>query len=147
MILPDVNVLLYAHRADLPRHEQYRDWLRGALTGDEPLVMPDAVVSGVVRVATDRRVFAPPSTTDQAFAFVNDILSNTNVVAMRSGPGVIDRFERLCREGGVRGPDVSDAYLAAVAIDSGAVLYTADRSFARFPGLRWRHPLDATGTP
>jgi toxin-antitoxin system PIN domain toxin len=142
MILPDVNVLLYAHRSDAPVHERYRDWLRATLEGDEPLALPDVVVSGVVRVATDHRVFRPPSTLEQAFAFVTDILANPGVVRLRPGTGVLGVFERLCRDGGVRGADVSDAYLAAVTIDCGAVLYTADRGFARFPGLRWRHPLD-----
>jgi toxin-antitoxin system PIN domain toxin len=142
MILPDVNVLLYAHRADAPGHERYRDWLRATLKGDEPLAIPDVVASGVVRVATDRRVFAPPSTPDEALAFVADIVSNPRAVWLRPGAGVLAIFERLCRDGGVRGADVSDAYLAAVAIDSGCVLFTADRGFARYPGLRWRHPLD-----
>ncbi len=142
MILPDVNVLLYAHRSDAPGHERYRDWLRGSLTGAEPVALPDVVLSGVVRVATDHRVFSPPSTVEQAFAFVADLLAKPRVIHLRPGPAVLAEFERLCRDGGVRGADVSDAYLAAVAVDAGAVLYTADRGFARFPGLRWRHPLD-----
>jgi len=143
MILPDVNVLLDAHRADAPGHERYREWLRSTLDGDEPVALADVVLSGVIRVATDRRVFVPPSTLDEAFAFVSDLYSNPNAVVVRPGTEVLETFQRLCREGGVRGADVSDAYLAAVAIDGGCVLVTADRGFARFPGLRWRHPLDA----
>jgi toxin-antitoxin system PIN domain toxin len=117
MILPDVNVLLYAHRADTPDHARYRDWLRSVLEGDEPLVLPDVVTSAVVRVATDRRVFRPPSTLDEAFAFVTDVRSHPKALPARPGPATFEIFERLCRDGGVRG-------------------------FARFPGLRWRHPLD-----
>lgn len=143
MILPDVNVLLYAHRADAPGHPGYRDWLRSVLEGDEPVALPDVVATAVVRIATDRRVFRPPSTVDEAFSFVAALRSNPMALPVRPGPGVFSVFERLCREFGVRGADVSDAYLAAVAIDGGCTLYTADRGFARFPGLRWRHPLDA----
>jgi hypothetical protein len=137
-----VNVLLYAHRSDAPRHEKYRDWLRAALTGGEPLAMPDVVLSGVVRVATDHRVFRPPSAVEEAFAFVNDLWSSPRAIHLRPGSGVLAVCERLCRDGGVRGADVSDAYLAAVALDCGAQLYTTDRGFARFTGLRWRHPLE-----
>jgi hypothetical protein len=143
MILPDVNVLLYAHRADMPLHEKYRDWLRMSLEDDEPLALVDVVLSGVVRVGTDHRVFISPSTIDEVFAFLADLQSNPTTVHVRPGPGALAVFERVCREGGVRGADVSDAYLAAVAIDGGCTLVTADRGFARFPGLRWRHPLDA----
>lgn len=143
MILPDVNVHLYAHRADVPSHERFRDWLRAALDGDEPVVLADAVLSAFVRVATDHRVFVPPSTLDEAFAFVTDIHAHPNTVPARPGPDLLATFERVCREGGVRGSAVTDAYLAALAIDGGCVLVTADRGFARYRELRWRHPLDA----
>lgn len=142
MILPDVNVLVYAHREDAPNHAAYRDWLTSVLGGDEAYGMADIVLSGFLRVVTQPRIFNPPSTMEQALAFVHDVRDRPNCIELRAGGRHWDIFERLSRMAGVKGNLVPDAYLAALAIESGSTWVTTDRDYSRFPGLTWRHPLD-----
>jgi uncharacterized protein len=141
MRLLDVNVLLYAFREAAPDHERYRSWLEGTLDADEPVGVADQVLSGFVRIATHPRVFDPPATLDEAFAFADAVRSAPNAVTVSPGPRHWGLFQRMCREGATRGNLVADAYLAALALESGSELITTDRDFARFPGLRWRHPI------
>ena len=140
MIVPDVNVLLYAFRADLPNHRHFRTWLQTALAGDEPVAMPGVVIAGFMRVVTHPRVFAPPTPPDEAAAFVDALRGAPGALTPSPGPGHIDTFLGLCTEANARGSLVADAYLAAVVMELDAVLMTTDRDFARFSGLRWTHP-------
>jgi uncharacterized protein len=139
--LVDVNVLLYAHREDTPDHEPIREWLEDLLRGPAPYGMSDLVLSGFVRIATHPGVFDPPSTLKQALAFTADVRERPNRVRTEPGPRHWRIFTDLCRTAGVKGNLVPDAYLAALAIESGSEWVTTDRDYARFPGLRWRHPL------
>ncbi len=141
MRLIDVNVLVYAHRAELPEHNDYLDWLRGVLAGDEAYGMSDLVLSGFVRVVTNPRVFNVPTPLDLAMAFAERARSQPNCVPIAPGPRHWEIFAALCRSAGAKGNLVPDAYLAALAIESGSEWITTDRDFSRFPGLRWRHPL------
>ncbi len=141
MRLPDVNVLLYAFRDAAPDHERYRAWLEATVDAEEPFAVADVVLSGFVRVATHPRIFDPPTSLEEAFRFARALRGAPTAVLVAPGPRHFDLFEKLCRDGGARGNLVSDAYLAALAIESGSELVTTDRDFARFPGLRWRHPL------
>lgn len=144
MDLVDVNVLVYAHREDVPEHGPMREWLEGLLAGPRPYGMSDLVLSGFVRVATHPGVFDPPSTMDQALAFAGEVRDRTNRVRITPGPRHWSLFTELCRTAGVKGNLVPDACFAALAIESGSEWVTTDRDYARFPGLRWRHPLDDT---
>lgn len=141
MILPDVNVLVYACRRDSPEHEAYRRWLDGVVNGDSAFGVAELVLSAVVRLVTNRRIFHEPSTTASALDFTASLRNRPNCTPIRSGSGHWDIFTRLCRETNARGNLVPDAYLAALAIESGCEWITTDRDFARFQGLRWRHPL------
>lgn len=141
MRLLDVNVLLYSLRDVAPDHERYRAWLLRAIEGPEPVGVADLVLSGFIRVATHPRVFDPPASTDDAFAFAFAIRDAPSAVQVVPGSRHWELFRRMCRDGGARGNLVADAYLAALAVESGSELITTDRDFARFPGLRWRHPL------
>ena len=141
MLLPDVNVLVYAHREDAPDHARYRDWLQALVSGDEAYGMADVVLSGFVRVVTHPRVFSPPSALDAALDFVGVLRDQPTCVPVVPGKRHWDLFTALCRRASVRGHLVPDAYLAALAIESGSDWITTDRDYARFPGLRWRHPL------
>lgn len=143
MLLPDVNVLVYAHRQDAPDHERYLAWIEQLVSGDEAYGMADLVLSGFIRVVTHPRVFNPPSPLDDALAFANAIREPSHCVPVTPGPRHWDLFNSLCRRASAKGNFVPDAYLAAMAIESGSEWVTTDRGFARFPGLRWRHPLDA----
>jgi toxin-antitoxin system PIN domain toxin len=140
VLLPDLNVLISAHRADSPLHATCRDWLRGVYAGEEPLGLCAPVLIGLVRILTHPRVFRPPDTHDQAFAFVRSLLGHPNALLLNPGRDHVRLFEEACRAADARGDLVADAYLAALAIETGAELVSADRDFARFPGLRWRSP-------
>lgn len=142
MILCDVNVLVYAFRGDLPEHGRYRDWLTEAITGESPFGHSDLVASGFLRIVTHPRGFLEPSATLEAIRFVDAMRSRPNAVHVRPGAQHWPIFRRLCEGTAARGNLVADAFLAALAIESGSEWITADRDFARFPGLSWRHPLD-----
>ena len=141
MILPDVNVLVYAHREDAPRHDEYRDWLDGVVNGDQSFGLSDLVLSGFLRVVTHRRVFADPSPLERALEFTAALRASNARVTVEPGDRHWDLFIRLCEDAGARGNLIPDAWFAALAIESGSEWITADRDYARFPGLRWRHPL------
>lgn len=141
MILPDVNVLVHAFRSDTVEHGAIRAWLEGVLDGDEPVGIAGLGLSGFLRVVTHPRIFSPPDTIDSALSFADALHSQPNAVPVAPGPRHWSIFSRLCREGDATGNLVPDAYIAALAIESGAELITTDRDYARFPGLRWRHPL------
>jgi len=134
-------VLVHAFHAGAPDHERYRGWLESAIASDEPFGLSDLVLSGFVRVATHPRIFDPPAPTEQALAFADALRAQPNAVAVATGPRHWQIFERLCLAAGAKGNLVPDAYLAALAIESGSEWITTDRDFSRFPGLRWRHPL------
>lgn len=142
MILPDVNVLVYAHREDSPNHSAYREWLESAINSDQAYGVADIVLSGFLRVVTHPRVFNPPSTIEQALAFVHNVRNQPHCVIIRPGPRHWTIFEELCRAANVKGNLVPDAYLAALAVESGSEWITTDRDYSRFPGLSWRHPLN-----
>jgi uncharacterized protein len=141
MILPDVNVLVYAHRGDAPDHARYASWLEGMARGDEAFGLADLVLSGFLRVVTHPRIFTPPTPLEDALAFATALRERPNCVSVVPGPRHWDLFISLCRRSGAKGNLIPDTYLAALAIDSGSEWITTDRGFARFPGLRWRHPL------
>jgi toxin-antitoxin system PIN domain toxin len=142
VLIPDVNVLIYAFRADSPRHAEYRRWLDERLQSREAFGLSDLVLSGVVRVLTHPRVFAPPTPTARALEFVDALRQQPNVVLVNGGLRHWDIFAELCRSAAARGNLVADAFHAALAIEHGAEWITTDRDYARFTGLRWSHPLD-----
>lgn len=142
MQLVDVNVLVYSHRKDAPDHERYRSWLETWLNADTAFGMSDLVLSGFIRVVTHPRVFNRRTPTDLALKFVNAIRSRPNRVPVSPGQNHWSLFIRLCERTGTKGNLVPDAYLAALAIESGSEWITTERDYSRFPGLRWRHPFD-----
>ena len=142
MILPDVNVLVYAHREDAPDHQAYFDWLKSLILGEQAYGLTDLVLSGFLRVVTHPRVFTPPSSLKQALAFIHEIRNQPNCVLIQPGTRHWAIFENLCLSANAKGNLVPDAYLAAIAIESGSEWITTDRDYSRFPGLHWRHPLE-----
>ena len=142
MQLPDVNVLIYAHREDAPEHERYAGWLQALTTSDEPFALSDVILSGVLCIVTNQRIFDPATPMDTALAFCQRLVDWPRASLIMPGRRHWDLFTGLCRD--IRGPLVTDAYIAALAIEHGCELVTTDSDFARFPGLRWRHPLAAT---
>ena len=147
MIACDVNVLVYAYNLDEARHDAYRKWLKTALNGERPFGLPSLVASGFLRVVTHPKVLARPLATDDALDVLAELRAAPAVVPMEPGRRHWTLFAELCRSVGARGNAVPDAYLAALAIEHGAEWNSADRGFARFRGLRARHPLDSAPAP
>ncbi|HEX5592343.1 MAG TPA: type II toxin-antitoxin system VapC family toxin [Solirubrobacterales bacterium] len=141
MILPDVNLLLYAVDADAPRHAPARAWLEAVLSGTEEVGFAWAVILGFVRISTNARAFEKPLDGSQAFAYVEEWLERPVSLPLAPGPGHVDRMRELLEPLGVAGNLTSDAHLAALAIEHGAELCSSDTDFARFKDLRWRDPL------
>lgn len=141
MILPDVNVLVYAYMEEVPDHARYRAWLDELVNSREPFGISDLVLSGFLRVVTHRRVFRTPSPIKAALDFANALRGHPNRVSVAPGPRHWEIFGELCRAAEARGNLVPDAFLAALAIESGSEWISTDRDYARFEGLRFKHPL------
>lgn len=137
----DVNVLVNAHRSDGHRHTEFRDWLERARRADEPLGLVDVVLSGFLRVVTHPRVFRDPTPLLDALEFVDSLRVTPNAMRVQPGERHWSIFRGLVETSEARGNLVADAFLAATCIEQGATWYSADRDFARFDGLDWRHPL------
>jgi uncharacterized protein len=138
--LLDVNVLVEAHRADAPKHAIAGPWLEDLVNGDEAFALHDAVLAGFVRIVTHPKVFAVPSPLPAALQFAEQVRRSPAASLLQPGPRHWEIFVRLCREADARGNLVPDAFLAALAIESGCEWITFDGDFARFPGLRWSRP-------
>jgi toxin-antitoxin system PIN domain toxin len=117
-------------------------WLEDTVNAEPPFGMSELALSGFVRIVTHPAVFAPATPIGPALEIASKLLDRPNCVTVKPGPRHWSIFSTLCRAVGARGNLVSDAYYAALAIESGSEWVTLDRDFARFPGLRWRHPLD-----
>jgi len=142
MLLPDVNVLIYAHRTDSSvDHPAIAGWLTELATGYEPFALSSLALVGLVRIVTNPRVFRRPSTHDEVFAFIAELVARPNARVVHPGPRHLEIFEELCRSSGASGKLVADAHHAAVAVEHGCTLATTDADFDRFPTLRWQHPL------
>jgi toxin-antitoxin system PIN domain toxin len=138
--MPDVNVLVYAHREEATNHQRYADWVVALATGPEPFALSETVLQGFVRAVTNPRIFNPASTAEQAFQFLDDLLARPNCALIRPGPQHWTIFRQLCEDGKLKGKLVADAAHAALAIESGCEWVSADTDFARFaPPLRWMH--------
>ncbi|CAN5285374.1 type II toxin-antitoxin system VapC family toxin [soil metagenome] len=142
MLLFDVNVLINAHQENAKNHPRYRSFFEDVVNGSAPFGMSELVCSAFVRIMTDPRAYVAPTPIDTAVRIVHRFLSQENCHRVQPGARHFQIFSRLCIETPVRGKGVSDAYLAALAIESGCEWVTDDRGFARYPGLRWRRPLD-----
>lgn len=141
MVLPDVNVLVYAFRREAENHEHYAAWLAGLVAGVDELALHDHALIGFVRIVTNPRVVPTPAPTALALEFVARLRAARRARWLPTGTASWSRLEELAeRDRGITGNLVPDAHLAAVALAHGCRLATADRGFARFPGLDWFDP-------
>ncbi len=134
-------MLVYAQRGGTPENDRIATWLEALVNGDAPFALSGLVLSGTLRILTHPRVFARPTPIRAAIEFVQSLRDRPNCVEATPGQRHWTIFADLCRSTDARGNRVPDAYLAALAIESGSEWITTDRDFARFPGLSWRHPL------
>ena len=140
MLMPDVNIFVYAHREESRAHTRYAEFVTAMATGPEPFALSEPVLQGFVRVVTNPRIFQPASTARQAFQFLDALTSRFTCTILRPGAEHGAIFRQLCLDGDLHGNLVADAAHAALAIETGCEWVTADTDFARFaPALRWRH--------
>ena len=142
MNLLDVNVLVYSFRKDAERHEGYRSWLLDLLNGDAAFAISEQVLSSVIRITTHPKIFKEPSGLKEAIGFTEAVRQHPNCRLVRPTDNHWSLFTRLCEAANAKANLVTDAWLAALAIESGSIWITTDRDFSRFPGLKWQHPLD-----
>jgi toxin-antitoxin system PIN domain toxin len=141
VILPDVNVLLYAFRRDAERHAECRRWIEEVVNGEPPYGISPQVLASVVRISTHLRIYVRPSTLREALDFCAAVTSPEHCTIVHPGARHWTIFAGLCEKARVTGNLVQDAWFAALAIESGCEWITWDRDYARFPGLRWREPI------
>ncbi|HEU0103317.1 MAG TPA: type II toxin-antitoxin system VapC family toxin [Mycobacteriales bacterium] len=141
MKLVDLNLLIYAVDTSSPRHEQARPWLEAVLSGRETVALPWVVLLGFLRLSTRSAVFASPLTADEALDVVEGWLDQPVVTIVHAGSRHLAVLRELLLAFGTAGNVVTDAHLAALAIEHGAELCSADADFSRFPGVRWVDPL------
>lgn len=145
MDFPDVNVLIYAHREDALDHAEFAAWLNNLVSGRAPFALSSFTLGSFVRIVTNPRIFDPPTPTNVALEFCRQLATHPRAVFAQPGPRHWEIMVELIEGAGIRGAMVSDAHLAALAIEHGCELVTTDGDFARFQGLHWRHPLAPRG--
>lgn len=133
-------VLAFADEAE--GHERAQEWLDHALRRETRLAIADVAVSGLIRIATDRRIFNAPAGVDRVVEYVDELFSAPSVVPVSAGTRHWTILRALLRDARATGPLVADAHLAALAVEHGCRIATRDRDFARFPGVEWFDPLD-----
>jgi toxin-antitoxin system PIN domain toxin len=141
LILPDVNVLIYAFRVDSAEHLKYRTWLSDLVNGVAAYGMAPQVLSSVIRICTHPRIYTQPSSLDEVLAFCTILLEAPNATLITPQERHWSIFESLCARSKATGNLVPDAWLAALAIEAGCEWITTDSDFARFEGLNWRSPF------
>jgi toxin-antitoxin system PIN domain toxin len=142
VIAPDANLLIYAYDAASPFYRASRSWIEGLLSSPEAVGIPLLSVHAFLRFSTDRRIVPSPRTFAQAAEIVNSWLALPQVRILYPGDRHWELLQRLSEQVRLSGAQITDAAIAAIAIEYGAVVHTNDRDFARFPGLRWVNPLE-----
>jgi toxin-antitoxin system PIN domain toxin len=138
----DLNLLIYAVNADAPRHDRAKAWLEGAVNGYERVGLAWAVILGFLRITTNGRIMPRPLSADQAVTVIDRWLDHPNIVVVTPGERHWEVLKKITGPLGLASNLTSDAHLAALAIENGATLCSADTDFGRFSSLKWVNPLD-----
>ncbi len=141
MIIPDINLLVYAYNSDAPFHEDSRIWLESCLSGRTTVGLPWVVILGFVRIMSSGAVLTSPMTPAETTGHVRSWLERPQTQIIVPGPRHLEILEEVMQASRASGRLTTDAHLAALAIESQAELHSNDVDFARFPGLRWVNPL------
>jgi len=145
VILVDANILLYAEDQLGPQHEVAREWWDAQLSAASPVCLCWSVLCAFIRIGTSSRVFERPLSLKQAIARVQSWLDQPCTRLIHPTERHWTVLRALLIEGQALGNLVSDAHLAALAVQHGCTLMSTDRDFARFPNIKWKNPL-STGT-
>ena len=141
MIVPDVNLLVYAYNEDAPDHMKARRWWEDALGGTETVGLAWVVCLGFLRLMTSRRVLLRPWSSLEVIGFIRSWLVRSQVELLQPGPRHLDILQSFA-QGGVLSSDLAtDAHIAALAMEHQAVVHSGDADFGRFPGIRFSNPL------
>lgn len=143
MIVPDVNLLLYAVISGFPHHQRAQAWWERTVNSTTRVGLTQPALFGFLRIATNARVLASPLAVPDAVAYVQDWLTQPNVELLIPGPGHLDTALRLLQDIGTAGNLTTDAQLAAYALEHDAEMHSNDTDFARFPNLKWVNPLQS----
>ncbi|MFZ3210339.1 MAG: TA system VapC family ribonuclease toxin [Terriglobales bacterium] len=143
MILVDSNLLLYAFDAGAKRHAEARSWLENVLDSSEQVGLAWVALLAFIRIGTNPSALSRAFSVEEATTIVASLLEQRSVLVLHPGERHWTLLRQLLVDAQARGDLVTDAHLAALAIEHGAVVCTTDRDFARFPGLRWRNPLQS----
>ena len=141
MIVPDLNLLIYAVNEESVPHEAARLWWESVMNGTEEIGVPWVVTLGFLRLTTSPRVFSQPLSPAAAWSVVEEWLDSSLCRPLTPGSRHREILKTLVLEHGTAGNLTTDAHLAAICIEHGAVLYTADNDFGRFPALKRKNPL------
>jgi toxin-antitoxin system PIN domain toxin len=141
MTIIDANLLLYAYNEDAPQQRAASQWLSKLLASGETIGLPWVTVWAFIRISTNSRIWANPRPAGETFAIVGEWLAQPGVIPLQPGPLHAAILEKLVSGYGATGPLVTDAVMAALAMEHGAVLASTDQDFRRFPDLRWLNPL------
>lgn len=143
MILVDSNLLLYAFDAGAKHHAGARSWLEDVLDSANQVGFAWVTLLAFIRIGTNPNALSRALSLEEATSIVSSILQRQNAILLYPGERHWTLLRQLLIDAQARGDLVTDAHLAALAIEHGATVCTMDRDFARFPGLRWRNPLES----
>ncbi|MBR7829855.1 hypothetical protein KDK95_26355 [Actinospica sp. MGRD01-02] len=143
MIIPDVNLLLYAYNDAYPQHERTRLWWEEQVNADVQIGLADPVIYGFLRIATNPRIFETPMSIDEAAGHIEALLEEPNVIRAPAGPQAFAYALRCLRDVGTGGNLTTDAQIAGLAAEWDATVCSNDADFGRFPGVKWTNPLAA----
>ncbi|MDQ2840214.1 MAG: type II toxin-antitoxin system VapC family toxin [Acidobacteriota bacterium] len=142
MVIPDANLLIYAYNPDAVHHQESIEWLELQFQGRDPLGFTWPTLWAFARVATNPRLWPRSVSAEEVFSQWEEWLEQPNAIIVGPGPRHTHILHGLVTQSGVVGSMISDAVLAAIAIEHAATLASTDRDFRRFSGLRWINPLE-----
>jgi len=141
MIVPDANLVIYAHDSTSPQHAKAREWWEQTMSGDEPVGLPWVVVLAFVRLMTHPTICQNPMDVGMARETVDEWLFRPHVRLLSPGASIVSRFFTLLEAADSGGNLSTDALIAATAEEHGGIVYSTDRDFDRFPGVKWINPI------
>lgn len=144
MIIPDINLLVYAHNDGAPFHDPAKHWWEGLVNGVERVGIPWVVATGFIRLMTHPRVLVHPTSPVEAVDHVHQWFRFPHIAPINPSPDHLEHLRRNLSDAGVGANLVSDSHIAALAMEYHAEVHSNDTDFGRFTGLRWRNPLSET---
>ncbi|MDE0077280.1 MAG: PIN domain-containing protein [Caldilineaceae bacterium] len=143
MIVPDVNLLVYAYHENDPNHVAAKFWWEGLVNGVETIGMPWAVSMGFVRIMLNPKVLSTPMSQSEAIEYVERWFEHDHINPIDPGIKHLALFQQILNASGGSPNLVPDAHIAALALERQAIVHSNDSDFSRFPGLQWHNPLQS----